>query len=82
MDIYTSIPYDEGWHVYVDGEEAETYDLGNALLAVKGSKGNHKVKFVYKIPHFMIGCIASLIALLIITIPLILKKYKQKKADN
>ncbi len=82
MDIYTSIPYDEGWHVYVDGKEAETYDLGNALLAVKGSKGNHKVKFVYKIPHFMIGCIASLIALLIITIPLILKKYKQKKADN
>lgn len=82
MDIYTSIPYDEGWTVYIDGKEVETYDLGNALLTVKGSKGNHKIKFVYKIPYFIVGCICSLIALLILIIPNIIKYLKQRKLIN
>lgn len=79
MDIYTSIPYDEGWHVYIDGEKANTYALGNALLAVDGIKGNHKIKFVYKIPHFKLGLLLSTIALIILTLPLIIKRYKNKK---
>lgn len=81
MDIYTSIPYDEGWHVYIDGKEAKTYALADALLSIKGEKGNHKIKFVYKIPHFKIGCLCSIIALLILITPPIIKYIKRKKTD-
>lgn len=81
MDIYTSIPYDEGWHAYIDGKEVETYALGNALLAIKGEKGNHKVKFVYKIPHFLLGSLCSISALLIMILPSIIKRLKLKKTD-
>jgi len=78
-DLYTSIPYDEGWQVFVDGKKAETYALGDALLTVKCSKGNHKIKFVYKIPHFKLGIILSSIALIILLVPTILKHLKKEQ---
>lgn len=62
MDIYTSIPYDEGWHAYIDGKEVETYALGDALLVIKGIEGNHKIKLVYKAPYMTVGIIISILA--------------------
>lgn len=66
--IYTSIPYDEGWHVYIDGEEVETYSLANSLLTFDSRKGKHKIEIKYKIPYFGLGTIMSLIAATIIVI--------------
>lgn len=46
--LYTSIPYDEGWSVFVNGEKVSADDivkLGNALLAVKLKRGIHEVEF-------------------------------------
>ncbi|MBQ7982512.1 MAG: YfhO family protein [Clostridia bacterium] len=48
--IYTSIPYDEGWNVTVDGEEAEITTVCGALLAVDASalpEGEHTVVLSY-----------------------------------
>lgn len=81
MDIYTSIPYDEGWHVYIDGKEVETYALADTLLTVKAEKGNHKIKFVYKIPHFKVGLLCSITALLILILPPLIKKYYIKNTE-
>ena len=33
--IFTSIPYDEGWKVYIDGEEVKTFKTAEAFLAVE-----------------------------------------------
>ena len=51
--VYTSIPYDEGWHVYVDGEEVKTTALGNAFLTFYVSPGKHNITFKYKIPYII-----------------------------
>jgi uncharacterized membrane protein YfhO len=51
--VYTSIPYDEGWHVYVDGEEVNTSALGNAFLTFYVSPGKHYMTFKYNIPYFI-----------------------------
>lgn len=39
--FFTSIPYETGWHVYVDGEEAETHAFENAFLSFYLTEGNH-----------------------------------------
>ncbi len=64
--MYTSIPYDEGWNVYVNDMKVNTYSLGNSLLAFDVSKGLNKIEFRYRIPKLKIGLIISTISLAII----------------
>ena len=67
--IYTSIPYDAGWEVYIDGEKTETLEIGNALLGFNVSDGEHKITLKYSIPYIYISsCISgvSLIGLIIL----------------
>lgn len=45
--LYTSIPYDEGWHVTIDGEEAETFAIGDCQLGVSLTAGEHRVQLQY-----------------------------------
>jgi uncharacterized membrane protein YfhO len=49
--IYTSIPYDDGWCVYVDNKQVDTFKLGDALLAFKVPKGEHAIKLKYRIHY-------------------------------
>ncbi|MGN1421410.1 MAG: YfhO family protein, partial [Eubacterium sp.] len=45
--IYSSIPYDEGWTVYIDGKKADTFEIGDAMLGVVASAGNHEITYKY-----------------------------------
>lgn len=58
--LYTSIPYYKGFKVYVDGKKVEPTIIGNALLGVKLSKGEHKIKITYFPYGLYIGGIISL----------------------
>lgn len=46
--LYTSIPYDRGWTVLVDGEEAETRKLFDTFLTVELPAGSHTVEMHYE----------------------------------
>ena len=46
--LYTSIPYDRGWSVLVDGEEAETRKLFDTFLTVELPAGSHTVEMHYE----------------------------------
>lgn len=59
--LYTSIPYDKGWHVSVDGKEVKTFDvMDGAFLAAKLSPGDHTVSFTYKTPGKTAGIICCI----------------------
>ena len=45
--LYTSIPYDEGWKIYIDGHEVKTFEIGESQLASTIKQGKHKIKLVY-----------------------------------
>ncbi|SRR5574344_688842 len=68
MMVYTSIPYDEGWHVYVDGNEVETYALGNALLSFNADKGTHYIVIKYQAKGFILGVTLTITAILLMVI--------------
>ena len=60
--LYTSIPQNGNWHVYVDGEEAETVLVGDAMLGVSLSKGYHEISFRYRNEAFSLGWKISLLS--------------------
>ena len=64
LTIYTSIPYDKGWEVYVDGEQVETFKIGNALLGFDLNKGNHEITLKYEIPYLNTCLLISGISLI------------------
>ena len=63
--ILTTIPYDKGWNVYVDGEKIETYESLDALLTfdVSGA-GEHTVKLEYMPAVYKLGITVSIIAII------------------
>ena len=78
MIVYTSIPYDEGWHVYVDDKKTETYKIGDALLAFNASKGSHTVRFEFVPKGLFSGLILTLTGLMIIIGSTAFDFYKKK----
>ena len=59
--IQTTIPYDKGWKVFVDGVEIETYETMNALLAfdIEGA-GAHSLELRYFPTVYRLGLILSI----------------------
>ncbi len=64
MYVYTSIPYDQGWHVYIDGKEVETESLEDTLLIFKCNAGTHNIRLKYRAPLSTIGKIISLLTII------------------
>lgn len=92
--LYTSIPYDEGWTVTVDGEKVAKQDLlavGDALLAIPIGSGSHTVSFSYTPRGMYIGIGISVFALAVLILllvwnrsgkrPFFLEPYPIRKAD-
>ena len=59
--LYTSIPQNGNWHVYVDGEEAEIKLVGDTMIAVKLAQGEHQITIRYRNKSFTLGLIATIV---------------------
>lgn len=57
--VYTSINYDEGWEITVDGERVEPIALGGALIGIDAAPGTHTIEMTFRPKGFMIGAIVS-----------------------
>ena len=71
--LYTSINYDEGWTVKVDGEEVEKVKIGDALIGVMLSEGQHEIEFIYEPQGLLIGVAISVITFLWVMLFIVLK---------
>ena len=54
-----SVPYSEGWKVYVDGEERELYRCNIQYMCLKLEKGSHFIELKYNTPLLKTGVIVS-----------------------
>ncbi len=82
--ILTTIPYDQGWKVYLDGNEIEAYETMDALVAFDIEQaGNHSLEIKYRPAIYRVGMIISLVGTglfaTICTLDLILRKRRKKK---
>ena len=73
--LFTSIPYDEGWSVYVDGQKTEKIKLMDAFIGLELEKGQHEIKFVYRSMGIIQGAIISVISLAILLLIFLIRKF-------
>lgn len=64
--IMFSIPYDEGWTVYIDGKKTDTYTIKDAFLAVNTSAGTHTVELRYIPKNLILGICITIFSILIL----------------
>jgi len=83
MLVYTSIPYDKGWTVKVDGKaltEEEIYKVGGALLAFKLPAGAHRIEMSFSQQGLIAGTVISFFTILLIALFVFLIKKNRPKA--
>ena len=59
--LYTSIPYEKGWKVYVDGRRADITLIAGAFMGVGLTEGDHVVEFIYSPVQVYLGAVLSLL---------------------
>ncbi|MBE5876737.1 MAG: hypothetical protein E7290_07595 [Lachnospiraceae bacterium] len=80
--ILFTIPYDEGWHAYIDGREVELYPAAGAFMAILGvEEGEHTLTLKYVPKNLILGSVISLISLAILVL-LIWYECKKNKDEN
>lgn len=65
MTLLLTIPYDEGWTVYDNGEKTEVKAALRGFTAINLSKGTHDIRLVYTPEGFASGIIISALSWLI-----------------
>ena len=83
--ILTTIPYDAGWNVFVDGERVETYaTIGDTLMAFDiTDAGEHTVEMRYMPKIYVIGGIISAVSLTVfVTFSVFESKRRKKKSEQ
>lgn len=53
--LFTTIPYEKGWTVYVDGIKEESYKMMDTFLSVEIPEGSHTVRFEYEPEGLRLG---------------------------
>ena len=76
--ILTTIPYDEGWKITVDGEEIEYFETLDALITFVIDEGEHEVTMEYRPESYRVGMtstvVCSVLFLLLCLLDLITRK--------
>ena len=72
--MFTSIPYDKGWTVKVDGKVVKTRKIWNSLLGFDISSGEHTIELSFIPEGWKIGVWISVVSL-IVFFGLIFKKW-------
>ena len=75
--LYASIPQNGNWSVLVDGEEAEIRLVGDCMIGVELTSGEHTVEYIYRNPAFSLGWKISLVSAAVLVV-LYLMAYKPK----
>ncbi|MGT2785372.1 glycosyltransferase PgfM1 [Streptococcus merionis] len=64
--MMTSIPYNPGWTVKVDGKKVETTEAWGSLLSFPITSGKHQISMHFVPEGFVVGCLVSLLSWVII----------------
>ncbi len=72
----TSIPYDDGWHIYANGEEVDTWMVLDGFLGAELEQGDYTIKMVYRCPGLLKGFLLTVLGILIYYLICVFEKRK------
>lgn len=74
-----SLPYSKGWHVTVDGEDADLLQTNIMLSGVLLEPGTHTIELSYCTPYIRQGVLISACAIIVLIFVSILFRKRKKK---
>lgn len=81
--MYTSIPYEEGWTAYVDGQQVEITPIANnALVSIDLKAGEHTVTFKYSPKGFTVGLILCILGIIAFVAVILFERFYMIKKNN
>jgi len=79
--MFFSVPYDEGWTAYVNGQHTIIEKANTGFMAVRVPAGQSTIRFDYTTPGLITGIKISLISLIVMAVYLIFTAlFLRKKA--
>ena len=73
-----SIPYEEGWTLFVDGKETKAEPLKETFLSVYLEEGTHEIALSYQTPGFELGVAISVLCVCLFIITMMVRKKMHK----
>lgn len=79
--LFLSIPYSEGWKLYLDGENVDKFKADYGFMALEIPCGEHTIDAVYETPGMQLGIIIAICALTTVVIILVAQR-KWRRYEN
>ena len=80
--ILTTIPYDKGWEVKIDGKKVETINVQDAMMAIPCKKGEHLIELKFIPRGFKLGMLVSIIGITLLCMRCFYRKTQSGKAQG
>ena len=77
--LYLSIPFDDGWQIFVDGKEQKPILIANGMIGLLPGIGEHLVELIYKSPYRTAGYFLSLFGVALIGGLIIIGRHKRPR---
>lgn len=81
--LVTSIPYDKGWKLKVDGVHKEINELtGNVWISVPLQEGQHEISLTFRPPGLLAGLIITIASILLLVLTQIIRKRRMAASEE
>ncbi len=79
--VFTSIPYDEGWVVRLDGERVDIFETMNALIGFYAEPGEHTLTMEYRPACVIYGSIVSCLGIVMFAGACVIDAQKRRRSS-
>ncbi len=79
--MFTTIPYEPGWNITVDGEKVQPVKLLDSLIGIELSAGEHEIKMNFWPSYLTLAIVVSLVGASLIAL-IFICEYKNGKILN
>ncbi|MGN0703136.1 MAG: YfhO family protein, partial [Lentihominibacter sp.] len=81
--LVTSIPYDNGWTLTVDGQKKQIGELtGGVFISVPLDEGNHEILLEFRPPGLMAGSVITLSCVLLLALFELIRRRRRRPAHS
>lgn len=80
--VMLSIPYDEGWDLYVDGNKTDIEKLAGTFIGFNLTKGTHEIEMKYNVPYLNLGIASTVVGLIGFASWNLIEKYNKKRKQK
>ena len=79
--LFTSVPYNKGWEISVNGQKANCNLIGNTFMSIPLEDGKNIIEMSFRVPNLSIGIAATITGVLLLA-GMAITEHKQNGTDK